>query len=189
MTPEPPAGVGDTNARTVRGRERLVGADGRAKAYRPLAAGARRGAREAGLAAYAEGRFFEAHELIEPAWMGSAEPAERDLDQGLIKLAAAYVHAARGNALGMRKNLGGAQRRLAAVVRIHGAAGRAAARAAGVDAAALLGRLEGVLADLEAMPLSSEASDGERLLSRLPPPAIPRLGGRSRERPDEGPGG
>jgi predicted metal-dependent hydrolase len=87
---------------------------GRAKAYRPLPVADRRAALEAGLSAYANGHFFEAHEILEPAWMGSADIAERELTQGLIKLAAAYVHATRGNPDGIRKNLVGARKRLAA---------------------------------------------------------------------------
>ena len=46
----------------------------------------------AGMRAYDDGDFFEAHELMEPAWMGTDDPAERELIQGLIKLAAADVH-------------------------------------------------------------------------------------------------
>src|SRR6185503_8222007 len=47
--------------------DRIVGRDGRAKAYRPLPVEARRAAIEAGLAAYDRGDFFEAHEELEPA--------------------------------------------------------------------------------------------------------------------------
>ena len=65
-----------------------------------------------GLAAYERGDFFEAHELLEPAWMGTDDPAERAVLQGLIKLAAAYVHDVRGNPAGIRKNLDGARSRL-----------------------------------------------------------------------------
>jgi len=79
-----------------------------------MPAAARRRAFAAGLAAYRRGDFFEAHELLEPAWMGTDDPAERDLYQGLIKLAAAYVHEVRGNPLGIAKNLLGARRRLSA---------------------------------------------------------------------------
>jgi predicted metal-dependent hydrolase len=86
---------------------------GRAKAYRPLPSSARLKALRSGLAAYRRGDFFEAHELLEPAWMGASDPVERDYHQGLIKLAAAYVHAVRGNPLGMTKNLRGARERLA----------------------------------------------------------------------------
>ncbi|HYL40435.1 MAG TPA: DUF309 domain-containing protein, partial [Candidatus Binatus sp.] len=63
---------------------------GRAKAYRPLPPERRREILEAGLAAYGHGDFFLAHELLEPGWMGASDPAERDLYQGLIKLAAAF---------------------------------------------------------------------------------------------------
>jgi hypothetical protein len=91
----------------------------REKAYRPLPAVTRREALEAALAAYGRDDWFEAHELLEPAWMGTADGAERDLYQGLIKLAAAYVHGARGNTAGRAKNLAGAAVRLrrAAAVR------------------------------------------------------------------------
>jgi hypothetical protein len=94
---------------------RTVLQGGRAKAYRPLAEAERRSAFLAGVAAYERGDFFEAHELLEPAWMGTDDPVERDLYQGLIKLAAGYVHAVRGNPEGMLKNLRGARERLAAV--------------------------------------------------------------------------
>ena len=93
-------------------RSTVVGADGRAKAYRPLPAEERIAAVIAGLEAYAAGDFFEAHELMEPAWMGSADPAERALIQGLIKVAAADVHGVRGNPAGVRRNLEGARDRL-----------------------------------------------------------------------------
>jgi predicted metal-dependent hydrolase len=85
----------------------------------PVAARAR--ALEAGLAAYARGDFFLAHELLEPAWMGSQDLAERDLLQGVIKVAAAQVHAVRGNAAGVRKNLAGARDLLAAAADATGA--------------------------------------------------------------------
>jgi predicted metal-dependent hydrolase len=102
-------------ARPVGGRadrRTVLDADGRAKAYRPLAQGDRTAAVVAGLEAYAEGDFFEAHELMEPAWMGTDDPAERELIQGLIKLAAADVHAVRGNPRGVARNLDGARDRL-----------------------------------------------------------------------------
>jgi hypothetical protein len=86
---------------------------GRAKVYRPMAPGARAAALAAFFEAYQTGEFFEAHELLEPAWMGSPDEAERELLQGLIKLAAAFVHAGRGNPAGIVKNLRGARERLA----------------------------------------------------------------------------
>ena len=93
-------------------RRTVVDADGRAKAYRPVAPAERTAAVSAGLRAYAAGDFFEAHELMEPAWMGTDDPAERELIQGLIKLAAADVHGVRGNPRGVARNLEGARDRL-----------------------------------------------------------------------------
>ena len=93
-------------------RQVIVGDDGRAKVYRPLPEDERIAAVTAGLEAYAAGDFFEAHELMEPAWMGTADLTERSLIQGLIKVAAADVHAARGNPAGIRRNLEGARERL-----------------------------------------------------------------------------
>lgn len=115
---------------------------GRAKAYRPLSEAKRRAAFRAGLAAYRRGDFFEAHELLEPAWMGTADVAERDLNQGLIKLAAAFVHAVRGNQLGIGKNLWGARARLAAA--------REAGAATELDLPGLVRAIERLLARLEA---------------------------------------
>ena len=93
-------------------RQVIVGDDGRAKVYRPLPDEARISAVVSGLEAYGAGDFFEAHELMEPAWMGAADPAERSLIQGLIKVAAADVHAVRGNPAGIRRNLEGARDRI-----------------------------------------------------------------------------
>jgi predicted metal-dependent hydrolase len=106
--------------------------------------------------AYERGDFFEAHELLEPAWMGTPEPEERALLQGLIKLAAAYVHEVRGNPAGMAKNLDGARARIVE--------GRSASVAVGVDADELIPEIEARLADLQAHP------DGPT----LPPPTLPR---------------
>lgn len=105
---------GEAGERQVQARERqvVVGADGRRKAYRPLPAATRIAAVVAGLEAYEAGDYFEAHELMEPAWMGTDDPAERALIQGLIKVAAADVHAVRGNPAGVRRNLEGARDRL-----------------------------------------------------------------------------
>ena len=94
------------------GRSVVIGRDGRAKAYRPLPDDRRAEAVAAGVQAYAADDFFEAHELWEPAWMGTDVPADRALLQGLIKLAAAYVHGIRGNSAGIARNLEGARARL-----------------------------------------------------------------------------
>jgi predicted metal-dependent hydrolase len=107
---------------------------GRAKAYRPLPAAERRAAIEAGLEAYARGDWFLAHELLEPAWMGTRDLAERELIQGVIKLAAAFVHGARSNPAGIEKNLRGARDRIAN--------GIDASRRLGIDAEALLASID-----------------------------------------------
>jgi predicted metal-dependent hydrolase len=104
-----------------------------------MAAAERGEAFEAGIAAYARGDFFEAHELLEPAWMGTADLPERELIQGLIKLAAAFVHDARSNAAGIEKNLRGARERLAN-------AGPAGAQT-GIDLPALLEAIDRRLAE------------------------------------------
>ena len=113
---------------------RTVLQGGRPKAFRPLPREARREALEAGLAAYGRGDWFLAHELLEPAWMGTDEPAEREFLQGLIKLAAAFVHGARSNPAGVAKNLRGARDRLTA--------GKAFGDALGIDALELLRRVD-----------------------------------------------
>jgi predicted metal-dependent hydrolase len=120
---------------------------GRSKAYRPLPPDERRTAFDAGLAAYRRGDFFEAHELLEPAWMGTADPVERDLYQGLIKLAAAYVHAVRGNPAGVGANLRGARDRLAAAAASDSFAG-------GLDLPALVAAID---ARLERGPAAAVA--------------------------------
>jgi predicted metal-dependent hydrolase len=113
---------------------------GRAKAYRPLPAADRESAYHAALAAYERGDFFLAHELLEPAWMGTDDLPERELYQGLIKLAAAFVHGVRGNPRGIARNLEGARERLAAA-----AAGGATS---GLDLTDLLAEIDGRLAVL-----------------------------------------
>ena len=117
---------------------RTIDQGGRAKAYRPLPAETRQAAVEAGLAAYDQGDFFEAHELLEPAWMGTRDLAERELLQGVIKLAAAFVHGARSNPAGVAKNLRGARDRLVA--------GTGAAGVVGVDVEALVTAIDRRLA-------------------------------------------
>lgn len=128
----------------------IIGRDGRAKAYRPLPAADRTAALRAGLAAYGRGDYFEAHELLEPAWMGTDVPAERALLQGLIKVAAAYVHAARGNPVGIDRNLEGARLRLIEAQEDYRSAGLPAPTWLDVDA--LVGAIDVRLADLARHP-------------------------------------
>jgi hypothetical protein len=131
---------------------------GRSKAYRPLPDDVRRRAYDAALEAYERGDFFEAHELLEPAWMGTDNLAERALYQGLIKLAAAFVHGVRGNPTGIAKNLVGAREHLAKAV------GTPAAAESGLDIAALVVAIDDRMARLAADP--TDAS--------IEPPTLPR---------------
>ena len=128
--------------------------DGRAKAYRPIPIEARVTAVHDGLAAYRRGDFFLAHELLEPAWMGTDVVGERELIQGLIKLAAAYVHGVRGNPLGVEKNLRGARTRLAAA---HGGE-LAVPELAGLDVGRLIAAID--------RRLAGTAASAPRLVSR-----------------------
>lgn len=50
------------------------------------------------------GKFFEAHEAWEEIWLAEPEP-EKTFLQGLIQLAAAFHHQARGNSKGLRSLL------------------------------------------------------------------------------------
>lgn len=127
--------------------ERLTVVDsaGRAKAFRPLPAEVRAAALQDGLDAYDRGDFFAAHELLEPAWMGTDDPAERAFLQGLIKLAAAYVHDVRGNPAGIVKNLTGSRAWLIE-------ASAAGPRRGGLDLTAVIADVDRRLADLIAHP-------------------------------------
>jgi predicted metal-dependent hydrolase len=137
----------------------VIGRDGRAKAYRPLPEAERAAAIRAGLAAYERGDYFEAHEDLEPAWMGTDDVAERALLQGLIKVAAAYVHDVRGNPTGIVRNLKGARALL-----LEAASAGPGLNAAGVDIGALVAAIDLRLDDLAAHPDDPT----------LPPPVLPR---------------
>jgi hypothetical protein len=132
--------------------------NGRAKAFRPLPADERRRANDQALEAYERGDFFEAHELLEPAWMGTDDLAERALHQGLIKLAAAFVHGVRGNAAGIAKNLAGAREHLTS------ACGTPPAAASGLDVPALVAAIDERLGRLAKDP-------GD---ATIDPPTLPR---------------
>jgi hypothetical protein len=142
-------------------RSVIVGRDGRAKAYRPLPEADRAAALAAGLAAYERGDFFEAHEDLEPAWMGTDDVAQRALLQGLIKVAAAYVHDVRGNPRGIARNLEGARLLLtegaggaegAGAGGAGGAGAGGAVDVGGVDVRALIADIDIRLDDLAAHP-------------------------------------
>jgi uncharacterized protein len=67
---------------------------------------------EHGLQLIAEGKYFEAHEVLEDAWR-AAERSERDFFQGLVHVAVAWYQAGRGNRVGCERQLEKAVRRLA----------------------------------------------------------------------------
>jgi hypothetical protein len=85
--------------------------------------------------------------------MGSDDLVERALHQGLIKVAAGYVHAVRGNPAGLVKNLEGARRHLTLA--------GPAAQAWGVDLPTLLADLDARLA-------------GPDVIATIPAPVIRR---------------
>jgi hypothetical protein len=140
-----PAGPGAAPGSSSHAREpRVVDPRGRSKVLRPLPDADRAASLSSGLVAYERGDFYLAHEELEPAWMAAADPGERELLGGLIKLAAAHVHAARGNAVGVATNLRGARTRLATAA--------AAGIDGGFDLPALLAAVDDRLAELAALP-------------------------------------
>jgi hypothetical protein len=80
--------------------------------------------------------------------MGTSDLAERSLYQGLIKLAAGYVHAVRGNPIGMTRNLNGARKYLETSLRTgpeHGIN-------AGIDLASLIVEIDARLDAVMTLP-------------------------------------
>ena len=148
---------GSATARSV-----VVGSDGRAKAFRPIPTSERAAAVAAGFAAYDRGDFFAAHEHLEPAWMGTDDLVERAWLQGLIKLAAAYVHDVRGNPAGIVRNLEGARSRLAEAAALTPVA--AAPDGSRLDLEVLVTAIDLRLADLATHPSGAT----------LGPPELPR---------------
>ena len=55
-----------------------------------------------GIDLYNQGKFFEAHEVLEAAWMKTGEP-ERDLYQGILQIGLAYYQISRGSYRGAIK--------------------------------------------------------------------------------------
>jgi hypothetical protein len=88
----------------------------------------------AGLQAWSQGRFFEAHEHWEQTWRCSSDPVERQALKGLIQLAASLVKAERGAPRGHAKLWTKARQHLASAAREIGSLH-------GVDLVALVRRL------------------------------------------------
>ncbi len=176
---------------------------GRSKAYRPLPRDVRVAGVERGLAAYGRGAWYLAHEELEPAWMGTDDPAERALLSGLIKLAAAYVHVARGNPLGARTNLRGARDRLATAAGLPAnpdvTAGAAALQegpaatmdpregptgaAAWIDLPSLLAALDDRLERIDARCAEPPVTGAGRAVAAAPPHDVAGPAGRFRGTP------
>jgi predicted metal-dependent hydrolase len=84
--------------------------------------------------------FFESHETLEDLWMVTPWP-ERQFFQGVIQLAAAFVHHARGEYAGTMKLLDAASAKV----------GEVAPDCLGVDVAALLREIERAKEELAAL--------------------------------------
>jgi Domain of unknown function (DUF309) len=95
--------------------------------------------------------------------MGTSDLGERALYQGLIKLAAGYVHVVRGNPIGVVRNLSGARAHLATAQKMN----PEIARAAGIDLTALLARVDDRLAEIAALA-EEPASARTPLIDVLP---------------------
>jgi predicted metal-dependent hydrolase len=96
-----------------------------------------------------EGRFFDAHETLEPRWIATRDRGLR----GLIQLAAAFHHLQRGNLIGARTTLERAMVRL-------GDTGNAACQ---IDQPALARYAAAVLAQLNSMPPAQVVEERPRL--------------------------
>ena len=64
---------------------------------------------------YHAGRHWHAHEALEDLWRATGDPERRRFYQGIIQLAAAFVHAERGNMRGVQRLLAKAAGKLEAV--------------------------------------------------------------------------
>jgi|RhiMethySRZTD1v2_1073278.scaffolds.fasta_scaffold103938_2 predicted metal-dependent hydrolase len=87
-------------------------------------------------AAFGEGRFFDAHEILEQYWV-AYRGRDRDFYRGLIQAAVALHHASSGNTTGATSVAARARANLAPYAPSH----------AGVDVAAMLEALSRVRAD------------------------------------------
>jgi len=64
---------------------------------------------------YHAGRHWHAHEALEDLWRDTRDPQRRRFYQGIIQLAAAFVHAERGNMRGVQRLLAKAAAKLEVV--------------------------------------------------------------------------
>ena len=92
-----------------------------------------------GVALFNGARYWHAHEAWETVWRAAPE-GERDFYQGLIQVAAGFLHLARKNRRGARNKLAEGLARLGPYAPAHH----------GVALNELIGKAEEVLADLDA---------------------------------------
>ncbi|MBV8262954.1 MAG: DUF309 domain-containing protein [Candidatus Eremiobacteraeota bacterium] len=100
-------------------------------------------------ACWNEGRFFDAHETLEPRWLATRDRGLR----GLIQLAAAFVHLQRGNTVGARITL---ERAIVRLSDEHNAP-------CPIDQLALARYAQGVLASLDTTPFGDIVTNRPRL--------------------------
>lgn len=65
-----------------------------------------------GIALFNEGKFFDAHEVLEDVWRAASQE-EKKIWQGLVQVAVALHHYSTGNRVGMRSVLVRAMKNLA----------------------------------------------------------------------------
>jgi len=107
----------------------------------------------AGVAQYNDGYYFEAHETWEDLWHPSPPPARQFL-QGLIQLAAAFVHFARHEYPGTVRLLAEAIEKMQTAPAVY----------LGIDVARLLAESRGALEEIERLgPQRFETRDRERI--------------------------
>jgi uncharacterized protein len=97
---------------------------------------------EYGVELFNEGKFFDAHEVLEDVWRAAPEQ-QRKYFQGLIQVAVALHHHSRGNSIGCRSLLARAERNLSAYPKGFGS----------VDLEALLQSVAAWRAALDSGPL------------------------------------
>lgn len=113
-----------------------------------------------------EGRYFEAHEVLETPWLQAVEP-QRSFLKGLIHVAVALLHYQRGNAHGARVKARSARRYLEPFVPAY----------AGIAVDDLLRQLAEQVSPLETLPRGAALPPPPRALRVLQAPRT--LGGGS----------
>ena len=106
---------------------------------------------------YHAGRHWHAHEALEDLWRATGDPERRRFYQGIIQLAAAFVHAECGNMRGVRRLLAKAAAKLEAV----------SSPCLGLDVAALLQAMGGAADEARAAEADPRRSFDWRCKPRL----------------------